>query len=76
MQQGLEQHIRQRAYEIWETLGRPEGDSDRHWLTAEREILASFAQSVTPVLTAKKTAAARNTPRQAKPARARARKTA
>ena len=36
MQQGLDQRIRQRAYEIWEALGRPDGDSNQHWLTAER----------------------------------------
>jgi hypothetical protein len=36
-----EQRIRQRAYEIWEELGRPEGCADQHWSKAEREILAN-----------------------------------
>jgi hypothetical protein len=30
--------IRQRAYQIWEREGRPEGHMDRHWHQAEREI--------------------------------------
>lgn len=33
-----EQRIRQRAYEIWEREGRPEGEQDRHWRQAEKEI--------------------------------------
>jgi len=49
MEPVLEQQIRQRAYDIWETLGRPEGASDQHWLTAERELLAAFmAPAVRP----------------------------
>ena len=75
MEPVLEQRIRQRAYEIWETLGRPEGASDQHWLTAERELLAaSMASLARPV--AKKTSGPRKTPRQAKLASARARKMA
>ncbi len=71
----LEQQIRRRAYEIWERLGRPEGASDQHWLTAERELLsASMSQLAQPVT--KKTSARRKTPHQAKLARARARKMA
>jgi len=31
--------IRQRANEIWESEGRPEGRHDDHWLQAEREIM-------------------------------------
>ena len=33
--------IATRAYEIWETSGRPEGCDMDHWLQAEAEILAS-----------------------------------
>jgi hypothetical protein len=33
-----EQRIRQRAYEIWLREGQPEGEQDRHWQQAEREI--------------------------------------
>lgn len=72
MQQVIEQRIRQRAYEIWESLGRPDGASDQHWLKAARELLTSSMVNVTP----KKTSTPRKTPRQAKLARARARKMA
>ncbi len=75
MQQALDQRIRQRAYEIWEDLGRPDGDAHQHWLTAERELAeAAMASLARPV--AKKTSAPRKTARQAKLARARARKMA
>ena len=30
-------YIRQRAYEIWEREGRPEGRAEAHWARAERE---------------------------------------
>jgi hypothetical protein len=32
------ERIRQRAYEIWEREGRPEGREQEHWERAEREI--------------------------------------
>ena len=35
----LIERIRERAYLIWCASGRPEGEADQHWLTAEREIL-------------------------------------
>ncbi len=33
----LEPTIPERAYQIWEQEGRPEGKSLEHWLRAERE---------------------------------------
>jgi hypothetical protein len=30
--------IRERAYAIWESEGRPEGCAERHWSAAEQEI--------------------------------------
>lgn len=33
--------ISQRAYEIWEREGRPEGCDQRHWLQAEQELKGS-----------------------------------
>jgi len=30
-------NIAKRAYEIWETSGRPEGRDTEHWLQAEKE---------------------------------------
>lgn len=37
MQSGGDDHIRQRAYELWEREGRPEGRHDAHWDQARRE---------------------------------------
>jgi hypothetical protein len=34
-----EQKIRERAYEIWERAGHPEGRSVEHWQQAEAEIV-------------------------------------
>lgn len=35
--------IRQRAYELWERDGRPEGRDQHHWTEAEQEIAAQRA---------------------------------
>lgn len=35
--------IRQRAFEIWETQGRPQGRDLDHWLQAEAEVIAPLA---------------------------------
>jgi hypothetical protein len=35
-----EQRVRERAYEIWEQTGRPEGKADEHWSQAEAEVAA------------------------------------
>ena len=35
-----EQRTRERAYEIWERAGRPEGMATEHWRQAEAEITA------------------------------------
>jgi hypothetical protein len=35
-----EQRVRERAYQIWEEAGRPEGKAVEHWLQAEAEISA------------------------------------
>lgn len=36
----LNQLIRERAYYIWESKGKPNGQDQRIWLQAEREVLA------------------------------------
>ena len=41
-----EEKIRQRAHEIWEMEGRPEGRNQEHWERAHREIDAK--QNETP----------------------------
>ena len=35
-----EQRVQERAYEIWQNAGCPEGKSVEHWLQAEAEIAA------------------------------------
>lgn len=35
---GKEERIRRRAYEIWEREGRPDGEHERHWQQAEKEL--------------------------------------
>ncbi|MGE5271694.1 MAG: DUF2934 domain-containing protein [Thiohalocapsa sp.] len=35
-----DERIRERAYEIWEREGRPEGKSVEHWMQAEAEVSA------------------------------------
>jgi hypothetical protein len=35
-----ENRIRERAYEIWQQAGRPEGKAEEQWLQAEAEIAA------------------------------------
>jgi hypothetical protein len=34
-----EEQIRERAYHLYESGGRQDGQADQHWLTAERQIL-------------------------------------
>jgi hypothetical protein len=41
----LQAQIRQRAYELWEREGRPEGCDHAHWQQAEREIVAARART-------------------------------
>ena len=44
--QDLEQAIRERAYHLWIADGRPEGNAEVYWLSAQREILASSLNSI------------------------------
>jgi hypothetical protein len=41
MERSLEQHIRELAYDIWNASGREDGRAADHWLSAERELLAT-----------------------------------
>jgi tRNA A37 N6-isopentenylltransferase MiaA len=48
--QNLEEAIRERAYHLWAADGRPDGNAEAYWLSAQREILAtSLDNSVTQV---------------------------
>jgi Protein of unknown function (DUF2934) len=40
------ERIQRRAYELWESEGRPAGREHAHWLQAEREIARTRAQRV------------------------------
>lgn len=40
-QQSREKQIRARAHQLWEQEGRPEGQHQRHWEEASREIETS-----------------------------------
>ena len=48
-----EQAIRERADEIWEQEGRPDGKDLDHWLRAEAEIIAATEGQSSRSLTAK-----------------------
>ncbi|MDB5658007.1 MAG: hypothetical protein JWS10_622 [Cypionkella sp.] len=48
MEEPIEQAIRDRAYQIWEAEGRPDGQSDRIWQQACSEIGTERAQEVRP----------------------------
>lgn len=37
----LQQRIERRAYELWESEGRPEGREHAHWQQAQREIASA-----------------------------------
>jgi hypothetical protein len=44
MDSDLEQRIRERAYEIWENEGCPEGRTDEHWQQACAEYSEALAE--------------------------------
>ena len=51
----LDHVIRERAYHLWLAEGCRHGAADAHWLTAEREILAStLAVDIAPAKAAKR----------------------
>jgi Protein of unknown function (DUF2934) len=48
--QDLEQTIRGRAYDLWIADGCRDGFADRHWLVAQREVLASSLAAIARVM--------------------------
>jgi hypothetical protein len=70
MDHSLENRIRERAYDIWTADGCVHGQSDQHWLAAEREILAASAAALARKPALKK---ARRSPARSKAAKALAR---
>lgn len=55
--------IRQRAYAIWESEGRPQGRAEEHWTAAERELGRGEAQPAATKASAKRTRTS-TTPRE------------
>ena len=47
MDNDLTPKILQRAYEIWESEGRPHGRDQAHWFLAEAELITNAGPSVT-----------------------------
>lgn len=41
----IERRVRERAYEIWESEGRPEGRSEDHWKQARAEFSEAAAEA-------------------------------
>jgi hypothetical protein len=39
MEYPTDDQIRERAYQLWEQVGRPEGRADEFWHAAERELV-------------------------------------
>ena len=39
--QNMDQAIRERAYHLWIADGCRDGNADAHWLTAQRDVLAT-----------------------------------
>lgn len=44
--QDMEQQIRERAYYLWVADGYPDGNADKHWLAAQREVLAASLSDI------------------------------
>ena len=44
MAEDRDTQIRERAHELWEQAGRPEGKAVEHWLQAERELSGDDAR--------------------------------
>jgi Protein of unknown function (DUF2934) len=42
MELPLHHRIRERAYQLWNAAGRVHGQAERHWLAAERDVLAEM----------------------------------
>ena len=81
MNDDREHKVRERAYALWETEGRPSGRHDEHWHRANSEFSDAPAEEAAPAqappaetapVTAAKPKAARRKPAAASPAAAEA----
>ena len=64
MDSGIEQKVRERAYDMWVAAGMEDGLADAHWLRAERAVMG---ESSAPVI--KMAKAAKPRPATAAPTR-------
>jgi Protein of unknown function (DUF2934) len=44
--QDIEQATREHAYHLWVADGRPDGNAEQYWLTAQREVLAASLKEI------------------------------
>ena len=44
-----EEHVKRRAYELWEEAGKPDDRENEFWLKAEREIARAAEPDQTPI---------------------------
>jgi hypothetical protein len=49
---GMEEAIRVRAYHMWNDAGRPEGNADAFWLSAQRELITESLGQIASVKSA------------------------
>ena len=45
----MEERVRQRAHELWEQAGRPEGQQEQHWQQASQEISVAAEPNLSTV---------------------------
>lgn len=58
--QDLEQAIRERAYHMWSEAGRPDGNSETFWLSAQRDLLESSLTRIGTVKPSRRTTKAKS----------------
>ncbi len=58
--QDLEQAIRERAYHMWNEAGRPDGNSETFWLSAQRDLLESSLTRIGTVKPSRKATKAKS----------------
>ena len=66
MDQTVTERIRERAYQIWAANGCPDGQAERHWFTAKRELLDAqkTALATQPAMVKKSSRTIRRTSKQ------------
>lgn len=76
MSQDAERRIRERAYQIWQENGCPEGSDHEHWFLAEQEVAATALPTTDGATAAPPNAVPKKAPKPAAERKPRARKAA